>query len=85
MIAGPWVVKQVRRPAFPGQRPNTTTANLVRNWENTRSARAAPYANMRNVRVCGMPPAVQRIARIIVTSAADKGLLFIPSPLRGEG
>ncbi len=85
LIAVLWVVRPGRRLVFPEQRPNTTTANLVRNWENTQPVQVAPYVSMKNVRVCGMPPVVPRIVRIIVTSAAGRGLLFIPSSLRGEG
>ena len=70
-IVAAWAVRPAQRPASRGQRPCMTIVRPVPTWENTRPARAAPYASMRNVRVCGMPPAVRRIVRIIVTSAAD--------------
>ena len=85
LIAVLWVVRPVPRLVFPGQRPNTTTANLVRNWENTPPARAAPYVSMRSAPVCGMPPVVPRIARIIVTSAADSFIIPPPIAIGGAG
>ena len=83
--AAAWAEKPGRRLVFPGQPRCMTTAKPARTWENTPPVRAAPYASMKNARAYGMPPVVRRIVRIIVTSAADRGLLFIPSPLRGEG
>ena len=75
-IVAPWAVRPEQRPACRGQPPCMTIVRLARTWENTRPVRVAPYASMRNAPACGMPPAVQRIVRIIVTSAADKWLLF---------
>ena len=72
----PWAVKPEQRPACREQRPCTTIVRLVPTWVNTPLVRAARFANMKNVRGFGMPPAVQRIVRIIVTSAAGEGLLF---------
>ena len=83
--AAPWAEKPGLKPACREQPPCMTIVRLVPTWVNTQPVRAAPYASMKNARVCGMPPAVQRIVRIIVTSAEGKGLLLIPSPLRGEG
>ena len=83
--AAPWAEKPGLKPACREQPPCMTIVRLVPTWVNTQPVRAAPYASMKNARVCGMPPAVQRIVRIIVTSAAGEGLLLIPSPLRGEG
>ena len=69
--ADPWAERPEPRLVCREQPRCMTIVRPVPTWENTRPARAAPYASMRNVRVCGMPPAVRRIVRIIVTSAAD--------------
>ena len=79
--AAPWAEKPGRRLAFQEQPRCMTTAKPARTWENTRPVRAARFASMRNVRGCGMPPAVPQIVVIIVTSAVGKGLLLIPSVL----
>ena len=71
-----WAVRPERRLACREQPPCMTTAKLARTWENTPPVRAARFASMRNAPTCGMPPAAPRIVRIIVTSAAGKGLLF---------
>ena len=84
-IAVLWAEKPEPRLVCPEQRPNTTTANLVRNWENTPPVRAARFASMRNVPVCGMPPAVPQIVVIIVTSAADSFIISPPIVIGGAG
>ena len=72
----PWAVKPEPKPACRGQRPCMTIVRLAQTWENTRLVQTARFASMRNAPACGMPPAAPRIVRIIVTSAAGKGLLF---------
>ena len=74
--AAPWAEKPGQGPAFPAQPPCTTIVKPVRPTGTPPPVRRALYASMRNAQGFGMILVGPRIVRIIVTSAADEGLLF---------